>query len=81
MIWLFSLFTNEIYHVSCLISIFAEFFCGEIRSLDGEEGVLIQAIISIKSIINIAPSSYEKVLFLQNHLPQHCYSFFIIILS
>ncbi|KAK8466922.1 hypothetical protein PHAVU_008G232400 [Phaseolus vulgaris] len=39
-----------------------EFFCGEIRSLDGEEGVLIQAIISIKSIINIAPSSYEKVI-------------------
>ncbi|XP_014504929.1 AP3-complex subunit beta-A [Vigna radiata var. radiata] len=39
-----------------------EFFCGEIRSLDGEEGVLIQAITSIKSIIKLEPSSYEKVI-------------------
>ncbi|XP_020233939.1 AP3-complex subunit beta-A [Cajanus cajan] len=39
-----------------------EFFCGEIRSLDGEEGVLVQAIISIKSIIKLEPPSYEKVI-------------------
>ncbi|XP_027329329.1 AP3-complex subunit beta-A [Abrus precatorius] len=39
-----------------------EFFCGEIRSLDGEEGVLIQAIMSIKSIIKLEPLSYEKVI-------------------
>ncbi|KAL2317227.1 hypothetical protein Fmac_031103 [Flemingia macrophylla] len=39
-----------------------EFFCGEIRSLDGEDDVLIQAIISIKSIIKLEPPSYEKVI-------------------
>ncbi|KAL1348453.1 hypothetical protein AAHE18_07G080300 [Arachis hypogaea] len=39
-----------------------EYFCGEIRSMDGEDGVLIQAIISIKSIIKLDPPSYEKVI-------------------
>ncbi|XP_061363718.1 AP3-complex subunit beta-A [Gastrolobium bilobum] len=39
-----------------------EFFCGEIRSLDGEEGMVIQAIMSIKSIIKLDPTSYEKVI-------------------
>ncbi|CAJ1970902.1 unnamed protein product [Sphenostylis stenocarpa] len=39
-----------------------ELFCGEVRSLDGEESVLIQSIISIKSIIKLEPSSYEKVI-------------------
>lgn len=39
-----------------------EFLCGEIRSLDGEEGVLIQAIMSIISIIKLEPPSYEKVI-------------------
>ncbi|KAJ1399333.1 Clathrin/coatomer adaptor, adaptin-like, N-terminal [Sesbania bispinosa] len=39
-----------------------DFFCGEIRSLDGEEGVLIQAIMSIMSIIKLEPPSYEKVI-------------------
>jgi AP-3 complex subunit beta len=54
---------EEIFRVSCLISIFAEFLCGEIRSLDGEEGVLIQAIMSIISIIKLEPAIYEKVFF------------------
>ncbi|KAK2430802.1 Adaptin family protein [Trifolium repens] len=39
-----------------------EFLCGEIRSLDGEEGVLIQAIMSIISIIKLEPAIYEKVI-------------------
>ncbi|KAI5434445.1 AP3-complex subunit beta-A [Lathyrus oleraceus] len=39
-----------------------ESLCGEIRSLDGEEGVLIQAIMSIISIIKLEPPSYEKVI-------------------
>lgn len=39
-----------------------DFLCGEIRSLDGEEGVLIQAIMSIISIIKLEPPSYEKVI-------------------
>lgn len=64
MTWLLCLFIEEVYHVSCLISIFAEFLCGEIRSVDGEDVVLIQAIMSIKSIVQLEPPSYEKVLFL-----------------
>ncbi|CAI8586163.1 unnamed protein product [Vicia faba] len=39
-----------------------EFLCGEISSLDGEEGVLIQAIMSIISIIKLEPPSYAKVI-------------------
>ncbi|WJX58729.1 AP3-complex subunit beta-A [Trifolium repens] len=39
-----------------------EFLCGEIKSLDGEEGVLIQAIMSIISIIKLEPAIYEKVI-------------------
>ncbi|KAJ1389420.1 Clathrin/coatomer adaptor, adaptin-like, N-terminal [Sesbania bispinosa] len=39
-----------------------DFFGGEIRSLDGEEGVLIQAVMSIMSIIKLEPPSYEKVI-------------------
>ncbi|KAE9615050.1 hypothetical protein Lal_00048219 [Lupinus albus] len=39
-----------------------ELLCGEIRSVDGEEAVLIQAIMSIKSIVQLEPPSYEKVI-------------------
>ncbi|KAK7276283.1 hypothetical protein RIF29_17421 [Crotalaria pallida] len=39
-----------------------EILCGEIRSMDGEEAVLIQAIMSIKSIVQLDPTSYEKVI-------------------
>ncbi|KAI4299566.1 hypothetical protein L6164_033010 [Bauhinia variegata] len=39
-----------------------EFLSSEIGSTDGEEGVLIQAIMSIKSIIKLDPPSYEKVI-------------------
>ncbi|KAK7300719.1 hypothetical protein RJT34_11568 [Clitoria ternatea] len=39
-----------------------DFFYGETRSLDGEERVLIQAIMSIKTIIKLEPPSYEKVI-------------------
>ncbi|GAU29397.1 hypothetical protein TSUD_32040 [Trifolium subterraneum] len=39
-----------------------EFLCGEIRSLDGEEGILIQAIMSIISIIKLELAIYEKVI-------------------
>ncbi|WJX64009.1 hypothetical protein P8452_48836 [Trifolium repens] len=52
--------------ITCLEGLLAlirqEFLCGEIRSLDGEEGVLIQAIMSIISIIKLEPAIYEKVI-------------------
>lgn len=51
----------EICLAPCLISIFAEYLCSAIASVVGEDGVLIQAIMSIKSIIKLDPPSYEKV--------------------
>ncbi|KAF7831069.1 AP3-complex subunit beta-A [Senna tora] len=39
-----------------------EFLSSEIGTLVGEEGVLIQAIMSIKSIVKLDPPNYEKVI-------------------
>lgn len=39
----------------------AEFFTNDFGSIDGEAGILIQAIMSIKSIINQDPPGHEKV--------------------
>lgn len=48
-------------HAPSLISIVAELVCSGIQSVVGEDCVLVQAIISIKSIIKLDPRSYEKV--------------------
>ena len=42
----------------------AEFLSSDFGSVDGEAGVLIQAIMSIKSIIKQDPPSHEKVSFI-----------------
>lgn len=39
----------------------AEYLISDMGSADGEAGILVQALISIKSIINLDPLCHEKV--------------------
>lgn len=52
---------KKIFTFSELLSNLAEVMTGEFGSVDGEANILIQAIMSIKSIIQKDPPSHEKV--------------------
>ena len=60
---------------SLIISTFAEFFASDYGAIDGEANVLVQAIMSIKSIIRQDPLSHEKVYFFSDFYVDSFYFF------
>lgn len=51
-------------------SLLVEFLTSNVGPTDGESGVLIQAILSIKSIVKQDPPSHEKVYFSFSNLAE-----------